>query len=258
MQQEVLRVRRKMLDPGHRDIAVAAFTLGETLTNAGRLAEAETLLRESVTIRANLKVPPHAEHAWALNGLGWALYEQGRYEEAERTYREAVDMFTSARDAAPKDRSFALDGLGETLWALGKLAQAEQVFRQSLEVRQAAAAPPSDLAWSHTDLGRFLCEQGRTEEGAPLADAALKVRRRDLPPRHKLTVHTEIAVGKCLVAQKRFEEAEALLTQAFATVAEQSGPARRDAIDAAAMLSSLYERAGKPREAAAWRAKAPR
>jgi len=253
LQKEVLAVRRKLLGPDHDDIASSLFTLGETLTSAGQLTEAEALLRESVAMHARLKVLPQAELAWTLNGLAWNLSEQGRHEESERTYRESLDVFMKAPDAAPANRTFALDGIAEQLLALRQFDQAERQLRESLAVRQATGARPGDLAWSQTALGGLLCERGKVDEGAPLAQAALEARRADLPPGHRLTAQSELSVGRCLIAQKRFADAEAILTKAQATLATPGRTASREARDAAAALLTLYEKSGNAEKAAAWR-----
>jgi eukaryotic-like serine/threonine-protein kinase len=254
LQKEILGVRRKLLGPDHDDIASSLFTLAETLTSAGQLTEAEALLRESVAMHGRLKVLPQAELAWTLNGLAWNLSEQGRHEESERTYREALDVFMKAPDAAPANRTFALDGIAEQLLALRHFDRAERELRESFAVRQATGARPGDLAWSQTALGGFLCERGKVDEGAPLAEAALETRRADLPPGHRLLAHSELAVGRCLIAQKRFADAEAILTKAQATLAAPGRTASREAREAAAALLTLYEKSGNVEKAAVWRA----
>jgi serine/threonine protein kinase/tetratricopeptide (TPR) repeat protein len=253
IQKEALAVRRKLLGPDHGQVAVASFTLGETLTNAGRLVEAESLLRESAAIHA--KESPSAERAWTLNGLAWNLSEQGRHQESERTYREALDIFIKASDAVPTNRAFAMVGLGDELFALRQFAEAEDVLRQSLALRQAAHGSPGDLAWSQTSLGRLLCARGKVGEGAALAEAALKVRRGELPPGHKLLGHSELAVGECLVAQKRFDEADAMLSAAYGRFVGPNRTVDRHAREAAAALEAMYEKVGNGEKAAVWKAK---
>ena len=256
LQSEILQTRRKLLGPDHEAIATALFTLGETLTNAGRLDEAESLLRESVAIHARLNVPANAEHAWTLNGLAWTLSEQGRSEESERTYRAALDVFTNAVDAAPADRAFALDGIGVEQFSRRQFEQAEQVFRQALAVRQAARARPADLAWSQTPLGLLLCDRGNVREGMTLAETALKARRTEYAPGHKLIAESELAFGRCLVRQGHLDEGEAMLAQAYTTLAGGRRGPSRNARDAATTLATTFARAGNKEKAAYWRAKA--
>jgi tetratricopeptide (TPR) repeat protein len=256
IQKEILEVRRKLLEPGHGDIASSAFVLGETLTNAGRFSEAEALLRESVNIYEKGSLPPHAEQAWTLNGLAWNLAEQGKYEEAEQRYRQALAIFETAPDARPSDRAFALDGLGDALAGRAQFAQAEQAFRRSIDVRRTAATPQVDLAWSQTPLARILCEHGRTAEGTALAETALKARIAGIPAGHKLIAQSEAALGTCMVAAKRLDEAESMLTRAYATLSAVNGSHNQDARHAAASLANLYGRRGDAVKAADWRTKA--
>jgi non-specific serine/threonine protein kinase/serine/threonine-protein kinase len=254
LQTEVLRVRRKMLGPDHEEIASSLFTLGETLTTAGQLTDAEALLRESVAMHDRVNLGPNAERAWTLNGLGWNLDEQGRHDESERAYRDALEMFTKAPDATRADRVFAIDGIAQQYLARKQFAEAERLLRESLAARQAAGAAPGVVAWSQTALGGLLCERGKVDEGAALADAALQAWGGDFKPGHMLLARAERAVGRCLVAKQRFSEAEGILTRAY-TVLASSSTASRDARAAAESLVTLYEKWGKADKARAWRAK---
>ena len=165
-------------------------------------------------------------------------------------------MFEKARDAAPVDRTFAMDGIGAQLLARRQFEQAEEVFRRSFSIRQETHARPGILAWSQAHLGRLLCERGRAEEGARLAETALKVRREELAPRHQLIAVAALASGSCMVAQKRFDAAEALLNEAYTTTVSGLGVAHRDAREAAATLVRLFQSSGNTEKAMAWRAKA--
>ena len=165
-------------------------------------------------------------------------------------------MFETARDARLSDRAFALDGLGDALAGRGQFAEAEQAFRRSIEVRRSAATPAVDFAWSQTPLARILCEHGRLDEGTALADTALKARIAEITPGHKLIAQSEAALGSCMVVAKRLDEAESMLTRAYATLSAVNGSHNQDARHAAAALANLYGRRGDAVKASDWRTKA--
>jgi non-specific serine/threonine protein kinase/serine/threonine-protein kinase len=258
MQREVLSVRRKLLGPDHLDVAAALFVLGDTIGAAGRAAEAESVLGQSVAMQQRLLAKPTVTLAWTRHALAGVLLRQGKYDEAEGTYRAAVDTFTKADDSAREDRSFALEGLGHTFYARHKLAEAERAFREALAERKAANAVPFSLAWSQAPLGRVLCERGAPAEGIALVEAALKGRGADARPDDALVAETRVAMGTCLVAARRFDEAQTVLTSAYTVLAAQPESQALPARDAAGVLVALYTAWAKPQEAAAWRQKAPR
>ena len=86
----------------HFPLNVFAFTvLGEVLKAAGKLAEAESVYRETVQ-----RFP---DNVVARNGLAGVLKAGGKLAEAESVYRETVQCF-------PND-VFARNGLAEVLKA---------------------------------------------------------------------------------------------------------------------------------------------
>jgi tetratricopeptide (TPR) repeat protein len=255
MQREILRAQRKRLGPSHPDVALSLFVLGDTVGAQGRAAEAEDLLRESIAMQEKLP-RPSVNLAWTRNALGGLLLREEKYEEAEQTYRGALYAFEKAGDTEPDNRSFALDGLGETFYARGKLPEAERAFRESLAVRQAAHVPPFALAWSQAPLGRLLCDRGASAEGMALVEAALKSRSVDARPDDGLVAQTKVALGRCLVAAGRFEDAHTALASAYTVLAGQHEVHAYHARDAAGVLLTLYTAWNKPQEAAVWRQRA--
>ncbi len=255
MQREILRVRRKLLGPEHEGVANALFVLGDTIAAEGHLDEAEDMLRQSVAMQERVLTRPTVTLAWTRNALGGLLLREAKYDEAEHTYRDALEVFQKAADASPADRGFALDGLGQTFSARHRPADAEKAFRESLAVRQASRVAPFELAWSQAPLGRLLCDRGAAAEGMPLVEGALRTRSADARPDDSLVAETKVAVGRCLVAAGRFEDAQTALTSAYTVLAPLPEIHAVHARDAASVLVTLYNAWGKPQDAASWQDK---
>jgi len=134
----------------------------------------------------------------------------------------ALLAFEAASDAEPANRSFGLEGLGEVLTARGRIPEAERALKEALALRQAAHDQPFGLAWSQAPLGRLLCDRGAPAEGMPLVEAALKSRSSEARPDDVLVAQTRVALGRCLVAAGRFEEAQTALASAYPVLAAQS------------------------------------
>ena len=100
-----------------------------------------------------------------------------------------------------------------------------------------------------------LCDRGNHQEGTRLVREALDNRRSESPPAPERLALAEAVLGHCLTVERQFVNAEPLLTHAHATLVEQPPTAREDARNAAAWLVELYEKWGKPKEAAEWRTK---
>ena len=255
IQDEVLRARRKLLGPDHLEIALSLYMLGESLESDGRLDEAEQTLRECVAMFTRVSRAPDVTHAHALDTLGRILSKTGRHDESIPMFRGAIGLFEKASNAAPGDRGWGLEALGGELYAQKKFDEAERVLRQALAVRLESRVPPSELAWTQASLGSLLCERGAVGEGLPLTEAALQTRRAQLKAGHWTVALSEVSTGRCLIAARRFDEAQSMLTGAHSALVASRGDSTH-IFAAAGMLAALYDVWGKPDQAAAWRAKA--
>ncbi len=74
-------------------------------------------------------------------------------------------------------------------------------------------------------------------------------------PRHLRTGQARENVGGCLLALRRFEEAEAELTKAFDILNDVQGPTGKRTIGVAQRLVDLYEAWARPEQAGLWRAR---
>jgi hypothetical protein len=64
-----------------------------------------------------------------------------------------------------------------------------------------------------------------------------------------------VRLSRCLTAQRRFEEAEPLLLDAFEQLNQLPNGRPRDLQSAVLELVRLYEASGRPDQTAAWRAR---
>ena len=111
-------MRRKLLPPGHPDLAVALHTLAGILNGQRKYAEAEPYCREALEIRRKALPAGHPQIATAACDLGWLLQMQGKPTEAEPLFREALQIRTEkfGPTAGPttKTAAFLADLLDKT------------------------------------------------------------------------------------------------------------------------------------------------
>ena len=88
-----------------------------------------------------------------------------------------------------------------------------------------------------------------------LVEAALKSRSSEARPDDVLVAQTRVALGRCLVAAGRFEEAQTALASAYPVLAAQRETHAYHARDAAGVYLTLYSAWNKPKDAAMWRQK---
>ena len=156
---------------------------GRTLTDLGRLDEAEHVLRRAVRVR----------DAAAEYNLGNVLDRQGRWDEARGRYERALAidpfharalnnlglgyaqrgqtpaalaLFRRATEAGP-DNAEAWSNLGVALLDVGRRSDAIAAIRTAI-----ALAPSAD---AHNNLGIALAQEGWLKEAADEFRAALKI-----------------------------------------------------------------------------------
>ena len=128
---------------------------------------------------------------------------------------------------------------------------------------QAKALPPKhpDTIATKIGLGKMLTDKGDALQAEPLLREGLQVRQENFPPGHVLIADAESALGGCLTALKKFDEAEPLLLAAY------EGMKKREAMIAVEFkvrltevlerIVQLCETTGDHAKADEWRRKKP-
>jgi serine/threonine protein kinase/Tfp pilus assembly protein PilF len=182
-----------------RQALVCAYRLGESyrwlghmLIRAGRLEEAEGLLRRGVAVSAELvAAAPGAPgnrlqlcETWRL--LGDVLGKAGRPQEARRCYKQALEVargimadFPALGEVASYDECH---WLGNLLQDLGRHQEAERPYRLNLDLahRLVAESPAvvehwQKLALSQSSLARLYVRTGRLDEAEQVYRQGIKL-----------------------------------------------------------------------------------
>ena len=134
--REALAIQARVL-PDERSAADAGITqdrLGFALHNQNRMAEAEALFRQNVTMRKNLLGTEHPNVSGSLDSLAWELAGEGKLAEAEATEREALATSRKTVGEQHPNTAWCLDDLGMILRKAGRLPEAETAYRESLAI----------------------------------------------------------------------------------------------------------------------------
>ncbi len=115
-----------------------------------------------------------------------------------------------------------------------------------------ALMPANDgsMVMANFVLGASLTRVGRASEGEPYLRAALTSLDPDDPADFRSYDTVETTLGECLLAQKRYAEAEPFLLTGYDKSKQKYGPSSPEAARAAACLHDLYLAWNKPEQAA--------
>jgi len=219
--------------------------LGYSIAEQGRYAEAEPIMRRSLTLSEQEGADPRAVGG-ALTVLGNNLWQQGRSVEAEPLLRRAVAL-REQHQPGSTDLAISLGHYSRVLRQLKRFGEAESVLRRSLAIRE------EKLGRDHTYVGMTLIglsmalrEQGRLDEAAASAERAIKIQEDKLGPRHPRTALALFAYGQAKLARRDHAGAEALFRRAAVIREESLGPQHPDTARALGNLALTLSLLNRP------------
>lgn len=227
--ESMLPIAQRIYASDSGDLAHRFLSLGESLHQLGRNAEAEAAFRKSLAIREVSDGAKSLRVAEDLNYLAMAVEAQGRLDEAETLQREAVEIFESQHDKADKG-SFAksLNNLGNLLQEKGALDEAEVMKRRAVRFAEEAFGPdhPKTLICVAT-LASLLEAKGDAIAAEPLFKRAKEGCEKCLGLEHPITLGTMTGYANCLGRRGQLAEAEAIHLQVL-SARERSTSANTD------------------------------
>ncbi|HEX2189261.1 MAG TPA: serine/threonine-protein kinase [Longimicrobiaceae bacterium] len=255
LSREALAMRRELFGPEHADVAESLNALALQLQLQGRDAEAEPLLREALAMRRRLFGLEHPAVAEAMSDLGLLLVKQGRLDEAEPLYRGALAARRRMLGDEHPDVSRSQGLLAALLRRRGDLAAAESLYTAAIELGRRSMGPEHpDLAHTMNGLALLRRARGDLAGADSLTRVVLGIRRRTLGGEHPSIAVSLGQLGGLLHEQGDFAGAEPLLLEALRMRRSLLGDGHPQVAESARQLVAFYEAAGRPADAAPYRA----
>jgi serine/threonine-protein kinase len=223
--RRALDIYRRRLGPVNDLTVSVSNNLASLLHDKGELVEAEAIYRQALASYRALHGPEHPQVATALNNLALALADREDYPAAEATFRESLAMRRKLLGDNHPDTAQSVSAIGFILFCERRYDEAEPVLRDALERRNRILGPDNvATATTEITLARLLLATNRPAQAEPVARHALATFRHDLPDGNEWHVGLiESVLGASLTALGRFEEAEPLLVEGYATVRAKRG-----------------------------------
>ncbi|HUX66858.1 MAG TPA: serine/threonine-protein kinase [Terriglobales bacterium] len=222
-------------------------------------AAAEQQFQQELALAKKVYGPDHPFVSKITNNLGGVLFTEKKYAAAETYYAQALTLNRKLLGNQHPEIALDLANIAEARDAQGDLAGSEGSYRQALAILQ-GKVPDTDIRWRFiaTNLGSVLVREGgaaRLGQAEPLLRAALAADQKALKPGAWDIAEAQSELGACLLAQGRYAAAEPLLAGSFPTLRAKLGA--HDPVKVTRALGrivELYQRWGKPRQAARYRA----
>jgi tetratricopeptide (TPR) repeat protein len=231
-------------------LPTARFELGRTLSELGKLEEAEFMYQQALAVREKTR-PNTYQHANMLEHAAILQLAMGRYELADRMLSQAASilekvgrkdsltgLLRARYDLAVGDAAQALSTLGTTTFSgggalqnsfvadvirsralldLGRPEEAERVAAGSLDrLRTTQGAEAFELGKANllVSRGLALTRSGRAKEAlTPLRDA-MAWREANLDENSPIVAESLIALAECYLSQGERAQARSLVDRA--------------------------------------------
>jgi serine/threonine-protein kinase len=211
MHREALAIKRRVGDSPSA-IAASLNDLGLTLSERGKYAEAEPLLREAIAAWRQLAPGALADMAVGLNNLAQTLRQQGRLDEAVTALDEAIAIRRQRFGNDHPLLAHVLGHLGQVRNAQGDLARAEPLLREALAIRRKAYGDEHpDTATAFNNLASLLHDAGNLAAAEPYYRLALSGTEKRLGLGHPDYAVQVNNLASLLEDWGRLDEAEPLL-----------------------------------------------
>ena len=211
LHREALAVKRRIGSPPSA-LAASLNDLGLTLSERGKYADAEPLLREAIGIWRQAVPGPSPDVAVGLNNLAQTLRQQGRLDDAAAALDEAVAIRRQRYGNDHPLLAHVLGHLGQVRNAQGDLAAAEPLLREALAIRRKAYGDDHpDTATAFNNLASLLHDAGDFGGAEPFYRLALSATEKRLGPRHPDYAVQVNNLASLLEDSGRLAQAEPLL-----------------------------------------------
>jgi len=223
--QEALRIRQKVLRPGHPDIAASLNNLGSLYQSMGEYAKAEPLYQEALRIHQKVFGPEHPGTTLSLNNLAVLYWAMGEYAKAEPLYQEVLRIRQKVLGPEHPDTALSLNNLAVLYQDIGEYLKAEPLFQEALRIRQKILGPEHpDTAISLNNLGALYWTMGEYAKVEPLDQEALRIRQKILGPEHPDTALSLYNLGSLYQSMGEYAKAEPLEREALRILQKILGP----------------------------------
>lgn len=227
--------------------------LGIAIGMRGDHGRAEKLHREALEILRRGGKDSTPDYVQTLSSIAAVMDLQRRYTEAEPILREVLQRRLQQFGPRHQRTIWSQIALAHNLHYQQRYPEAETTIVSAIETSDAILSEKHPArAYAHVVRGSILCMSGRSVEGQQDIRFALEAREAALPAGHWLIMSTRSLLGRCLIGESRFAEAEKLLLESYQFFVTERGADDEKTVEVKDSLVALYEAWNKPDRASAY------
>lgn len=251
----VLAMHRQIYGVGHPLVAEDLGSLGAVQRDLGFYGEADVLDRQALAIVQSYYGKDSPKTADRLTSLAESLNYENKYDEAASALNEALAIQQRAYGPVHPSVAEILNELGNVASMNNHLDEAEAYFQRSVEIYRTiygdhhylVAIALSNLASIYTDRKNY----ARAEE---LFRDVVRRYKETLPADNVNIGIAEVKLGRAVLRQNRFKDAEPETMAGYDILSKQSSPSTSFIRAARKDLAAEYDGLKQPQLAARFRA----
>ena len=248
--QRGLAMTRQIHGDSHALVAEDLINLGAVQYERGQYTEAERYYREALAITEPWYGDDHYKTASNLTMLGRSLQMQKRFDEATDALKRAVTIQERVFGPNHPRVASAVNDLGAVALGRGDLDVAEASFTRMAHIYRSVYGEKHYLiATAISNLASVYVARMEFRRAEPIYRQAIAMYSETQSPGHMNTGIGRIKLGRALVGQQRYDEAETEILAGYDILSKQTSPSVSWLRNARQDLVKLYTASNKPEQA---------
>lgn len=255
LNKEALSIDRQVYGGNHPHIGEDLGNLAQIQEVRGHYAEAEQYERPALDIMRSWYGDSHPETARKMTTLASTLAYEGKASEADELLHKALTIQENAFGANHTAVAYVLNSMGSVALYQRKFEEAELDDHRVIEIyRRAFGDGDYRVAVGMGNLASVYFEEGRNLDCEHLLYDVLSRDKKALGASNINTGMTEVRLGRTLLHEKKFVEAEAYTRAGYEALKGQTSSQTSYMQGALHDLAVEYDALGRPKDADRFRA----
>jgi serine/threonine-protein kinase len=251
----VLGIHRRVYGERHPSVSDDLINLGAGQFERANYAESERFYREALDITIGHYGRAHYKTASNLTMVGRSLVMQRRFDEATTVLKQALAIRERVYGPVHPAVASTVNELGSVALQNGRYPEAEAAYQRMIDIYTLVHGGKHYLIGiAQSNLASTLMARGDNRGAEALFRRALAMYDQTLPRTNTNFGIARIKLGRSLLRQKRFAEAERESRAGYEQLAPQLNPTSSWLVSARTDLALAYDSLERPTDAARVRA----
>jgi len=248
--RRAMEIDRQIYGPTHPHLADELSELGGNQEILGNYAEAEKYYRQALEIVQSWYGSDHPETAWQMARLAQALGAQGKYDEGEKLVQQALPIEEHAYGTVHPKVAFMLNLLVDPAERKGNMDQAESYLTRMLNIdRSVYGDKHPSVTTAMANLAHLYLLKKEYVRSEQLYREVVQRFTEELSADSVDTGIVQIDLGRVLLAERKYQDAETHSSAGYRILAKQTSPSMRFRQFACEDLAAEYEALHQPEKA---------